>query len=185
MNELYISRTGSIGTQNLMAKATKSAEFTIRDHVYRFLGDALIDEYEKAIEELIKLISGVTVDTFTIILDEDTDNPDCKSIETISNHVISAGFHYLELISRGTNVPVKIKPDVIISPQSVITELRKLLNTSEKYFNQLSNDMDEDQVLEFPIKSGWGELYAELIIEHAIVHILRHRRQIQKFLLKL
>ena len=32
----------------------------------------------------------------------------------------------------------------------------------------------------------WGQRYdVEQLIEHAIVHILRHRRQIEKFLLKI
>jgi len=32
----------------------------------------------------------------------------------------------------------------------------------------------------------WGQLYdVEQLLEHAIVHILRHRRQIERFLLKI
>jgi len=32
----------------------------------------------------------------------------------------------------------------------------------------------------------WGQLYdVEQLFEHAIVHILRHRRQIERFLIKL
>ena len=32
------------------------------------------------------------------------------------------------------------------------------------------------------IKSGWGQSYdIEQMTEHAIVHVLRHRRQIEKF----
>ena len=32
----------------------------------------------------------------------------------------------------------------------------------------------------------WGQLYdVEQLFEHAIVHILRHRRQIERFLLRL
>ncbi len=33
------------------------------------------------------------------------------------------------------------------------------------------------------IKAGWGPTYdVEQLLEHAIVHVLRHRRQIEKFM---
>jgi hypothetical protein len=48
----------------------------------------------------------------------------------------------------------------------------------------------QDQELEqldnsLKIKTGWGQLYdIEQLMEHAIVHILRHRRQLDKMKMK-
>ncbi|HEX8369344.1 MAG TPA: hypothetical protein VF604_12440 [Pyrinomonadaceae bacterium] len=45
-------------------------------------------------------------------------------------------------------------------------------------------EMSEDQMSKIVIHSGWSVTYdLEQLLEHAIVHVLRHRRQIEKFLL--
>ena len=39
-------------------------------------------------------------------------------------------------------------------------------------------EFDEDK----KIKTSWGQVYdIEQMMEHAVVHVLRHRRQIEKF----
>ena len=59
-----------------------------------------------------------------------------------------------------------------------------------KYNEQLFVDYPDIKLEEFDnnkkIKVRWGQQYdVEQLIEHAIVHVLRHRRQIERFLIKL
>ena len=43
-------------------------------------------------------------------------------------------------------------------------------------------DITEEEVLQNTFTVRWGVLYnLEQLLEHAIVHILRHRRQIERF----
>ena len=43
-----------------------------------------------------------------------------------------------------------------------------------------------DEAVTNIIKTEWGQEYDfEQLLEHAIVHILRHRRQIERFLIKI
>jgi uncharacterized damage-inducible protein DinB len=43
--------------------------------------------------------------------------------------------------------------------------------------------LSEGEITGTVIRSGWGVTYdAEQLLEHAIVHVLRHRRQIEKFI---
>jgi len=44
--------------------------------------------------------------------------------------------------------------------------------------------MTDDEMMKAIIKTSWTTYDLEAIIEHAIVHILRHRLQIQKIIKK-
>jgi len=45
--------------------------------------------------------------------------------------------------------------------------------------------MTDEEIESIIIPSRWGVTYnLEQLLEHAIVHILRHRRQIEKFMLQ-
>lgn len=44
-------------------------------------------------------------------------------------------------------------------------------------------DLSDEEANALQIRSGWGPVYDfEQLFEHAIVHVLRHRRQIERFL---
>ena len=46
-------------------------------------------------------------------------------------------------------------------------------------------EMTDDEIKRITMPTGWGVTYnLEQLLEHAIVHILRHRRQIEKFMLQ-
>jgi len=140
---------------------------------------ALMDEYERASIDLRKLILSFTQEEFEKILDDKTDDEDCRSIQTIMNHVIDAGYRYLNQI----NVFLKqeqITPSFqAANPASTIEEFDKmLLLTSEAVKNNYS--MSYEEVLSTRMETRWGLYDIEMMFEHAIVHILRHRRQIEK-----
>ena len=140
---------------------------------------ALIDEYERASIDLRKLILSFSQEEFEKILDDKTDDEDCRSVQTIMHHVISAGYRYLNQM----NVFLKqeqITPHFEASnPASTIEEFDKmLLLTSEAVKKNLA--MSYEEVLSTRMETRWGLYDIEMMFEHAIVHILRHRRQIEK-----
>ena len=57
---------------------------------------------------------------------------------------------------------------------------------NEKLFSDYPNVSIEEFNNDKKIKVRWGQSYdVEQLYEHAIVHILRHRRQIERFIQKL
>ncbi len=61
---------------------------------------ALLDEYEKAIVELQKVIENVTSDELVAVVDHETTNQNCKSIQSIGTHVIRAGHNYARAVRK-------------------------------------------------------------------------------------
>ena len=55
---------------------------------------ALLDVYEKAIEELITVVSNIPNSALTVPLDMKTTDVNCKTIQSILSHVISSGYGY-------------------------------------------------------------------------------------------
>ncbi len=148
---------------------------------------ALLDEYEKAILELNVLIEDVSVEELFVIADLETKDPDCKSIQTVLSHVIESGYGYAIVIrkSKGENIVYKDKIN-FNSVAEYQVELLKMFQFNVQLFEdypniQLENYKNEDKIL-----VRWGQRYdVDQLMEHAIVHVIRHRRQIQKFILKL
>lgn len=147
----------------------------------------LLDEYKKAIDELIVVIQPLDDNSLTKIVDEKTSDLDCKSIQAVLSHVINSGYGYTVYIENSLGLN-KTRPE------------KKLLNNVIEYSNQLNNMFEycenffrsnsditlEEHDSSKKIKVNWGQQYdVEQLLEHAIVHILRHRRQIQNFIKQL
>jgi len=148
---------------------------------------ALLDEYERALSELIQVISDVSEEELTTIVDTKTKDPDCVSIQTILSHVVSSGYNYAIVIRKYLDEELEYSPKVkLISIGAYIEALNKMFAYNEQLFNDYPNIKLEQFDTEKKILVRWGQLYdVEQLFEHAIVHILRHRRQIERFLLKL
>ena len=148
---------------------------------------ALLDEYEKAVNELISIIEPVTKFQLITIVDHETSDEDCRSIQTILTHVVNAGHGYTFYIAHHLNEQFERKSieefDAIADYQN---SLKAMFNEFLALFNRHSFIPFEEHDSTDKFKVGWGQLYdIEQLVEHAIVHILRHRRQIERFLLKL
>jgi uncharacterized damage-inducible protein DinB len=145
--------------------------------------NALLDEYKKAVKELQNSIEGISSEELISIVDPSTSNENCKSIQTILAHVVNSGFSYAIYIQSSKNVN-SIRPDKIL--RSSIDEFKKdldeVLDFSYQTFTNIQDDELEEPDDAKKIKTFWGKVYdIEQLMEHAIVHILRHRRQIEKF----
>lgn len=148
---------------------------------------ALLDEYEKAILELQETIDSVADQQLTIIVDHKTSDPDCRSIQTILSHVIRAGYGYAIQIRKSQGEEVDFIDGKLLNS---IEEYKKALNAMFSYNEQLFEEYPNLKIEEYDSKkkmlTRWGQLYdIEQLMEHAIVHVLRHRRQIEFFLIEI
>lgn len=147
---------------------------------------ALLDEYEKSLNELKEVISILSASDLTTIVDKETKDEDCRSIQTILSHVVSSGYTYVVEIRKSLGEIIDYKPkELLSSTNEYAAALDKMFAYNEKLFEDYPNiKLEEfDSSKKFTVR--WGQKYdVEQILEHAIVHILRHRRQIERFKLK-
>lgn len=144
---------------------------------------ALLAEYQKAIIELQHVIHDISQEDLTFTVDNATTNPDCKSIQTILSHVVSSGYSYCVYIqnfkNKNTVRPEKVNQSSIAD---YINDLDNVLKFTQETFATIDDDALEEWDASKKIMTSWGQLYdIEQLMEHAIVHILRHRRQIETF----
>ena len=147
---------------------------------------ALLDEYEKSIEELKEVITNMSLEHLIKIVDTKTKDPDCKSIQTILTHVIKAGYGYIIAIRKSLGEHIDyVDRKTLNTIEQYNSALDTLFSYNEQLFEDYPNLKLEEKDPNKKIKVTWGQLYdTEQLLEHAIVHILRHRRQIERFLLK-
>ena len=148
---------------------------------------AILDEYEKAIIELNAVISDLTDNELIKIIDNETTNADCKSIQTILTHLIRAGNIYVLEVRKilGEEI-VYSEREIFKTAREYQRELKKMFENNEKLFKDYPNIILEETNNEKKILTKWNQQYdVEQLFEHAIVHILKHRRQIERFKLTL
>lgn len=56
---------------------------------------ALLDEYERSIQQLKVLLTDVSDEELITIVDANTNNLDCRSIQSILTHVFAASYNYI------------------------------------------------------------------------------------------
>lgn len=143
---------------------------------------AMMDEYERAARELAALLGSLDAAAFDRMRDRDTTDPNCHSIRTVAEHVVRAGYGYANYCREAFGMPVA-SPEVRVADSGdAARQIDDFLRYTEATFEGRWL-MSEDEIVAVEIKSRWGPVYdLEQMLEHAIVHILRHRRQIERFL---
>jgi hypothetical protein len=142
---------------------------------------AVMDEYERAANEFKNLIGNISDSDFVKIVDTETKDEDCRSVQTIISHVINSGYGYANYIRDWFSIPISSPERRLISQKDFTIEMYKMLAyTSETLNGKWEYSDDEIQKVKMLVR--WGPHYdLEQLLEHAIVHILRHRRQIENF----
>ena len=148
---------------------------------------ALLDEYEKAIADLKKVIVPLSFTQLTTIVDSETEDKDCRSIQTILSHVVRSGYGYAIYVRKWKGEDVAFRENILLdSTDLYIKELDEMFAFNEQLFKDYPDLKIEEFEESKKIHVRWKQTYdVEQLFEHAIVHVLRHRRQIERFLLKL
>lgn len=143
---------------------------------------ALMDEYERAGEELARLVLRLSDAEFEAVRDLQTPDEDCRSIQTVMHHVVTSGYSYALYLREALSEP-GTRPQISLGTR---TESAGQLAAMLAYTAAALEgrwEMPDDQMTAARIQSRWGQAYdIEQMLEHAIVHVLRHRRQIERFL---
>ncbi|HRG90537.1 MAG TPA: DinB family protein [Chitinophagales bacterium] len=153
-------------------------------HHFTGITGALLHEYEVSIANLKENLQGINDADLPVILDKKTANKDCVSVQAILTHIIYCGYNYITMmdIHRGNENspwPERQKLDSITAYNEA---LDKLLNDTCLFFKDVPNSEMQQYAPENKLITFWGQYYDyEQLMEHAVLHIYRHRRQIQIF----
>ena len=142
---------------------------------------AMMDEYERAAVELTNLLE--TVDAPRFVVEYPPEAEKCRSIQKIMRHVIRAAYGCANDIRAALNMPVTVTlPTNLEDKHASIVALQKALNYTAAALED-KWAMSEDEIERVTMPTPWGTTYTlEQMLEHAIVHILRHRRQIERLI---
>lgn len=105
-----------------------------------------------------------------------------KSPETLAGHVLTAARSYLTRIGEWMGRPVT-DGNVSQDPHEIVAHLSEnadnVLAAYRRHLGEVSDQELEPQVH----RTRWGELYSvEMLLEHAVVHPMRHRIQLERIL---
>ncbi len=142
---------------------------------------ALMDEYERASGDLTRILNGITDAKFELLRDTKTQDEHCRSIQTVMSHVVQSGFGYANRMRDAFSLPFEKHPFQILSRNESLNQINQVLSYTADTLDGRWHYSDE-QISAVQIRSPWGPENLEQLLEHAIVHILRHRRQIERFL---
>jgi uncharacterized damage-inducible protein DinB len=143
---------------------------------------ALMDEFERASEELMRLILRLSDHEFEVARGSDSPDAELRSIRTVIHHVVRAGYGHanhlrLALAAEGSRIEIPLG-----SRTESVEQLRAMLAYAEATLDGRW-PMKDDEISAIQLQSRWGVTYdLEQMLEHMIVHVLRHRRQIERFL---
>lgn len=143
---------------------------------------AMMDEYERAVAELSGLVLRIGDEEFERIRDPESSDENCRSIQTVTRHVVRAGYAYACDIRRATGIEAT-RPEVALgrraeAPGQLEAMLAYTAATLEGKW-----ELPDREIMALRMDTPWGSTYdLEQMLEHAIVHVLRHRRQIERFL---
>lgn len=141
---------------------------------------ALIDEYELAVKQFNDLILSLDKKTY---YNKFSDDKEFGAINLIVRHVIESGEIYISYIQK---ILLKSKENLDIDIEGTLSQEEacpKLLQQVKSYeiiFEEKWR-MSDAEIEMYKINTNWGTIYdLEQLLEHAIVHLYRHKRQIEK-----
>ncbi len=145
---------------------------------------AIMDETARAAEDFCRVVEGLTAAQF----DEarPSADPNTVSLRAICAHTVGAAHRYADYIRKARGLPFveiyQLDPQALAGPADV----RPRLGVAFRYTEAALAGLDDAPAAEaarvtFPVR--WGPTYdPEMILEHGIVHLLRHRRQVERWL---
>jgi uncharacterized damage-inducible protein DinB len=133
---------------------------------------------------LIAVIKPLASKEILVIRDDKTTNENCRSIQTILTHVVYAGYGYTNFIEThfGSKQERRSKK-LFENAHEYIEDLKGMFDYCKIFFIEHSDIPLEEYNPSKKILTHWGQVYdIDQMMEHAIVHVLKHRRQIERFL---
>ena len=141
---------------------------------------AMMDEYERAMKDLSDLVATIEEPEFSKIIDPDTQDENGRSIQAVLHHVVRAGYGYATAIRNATGDPSERPNPPAPTPGDIQNHMREMMAFTEATLEDKWT-LTDPEIMKITVDAPWGVTYdMEQLLEHAIVHVLRHRRQIEK-----
>lgn len=110
-----------------------------------------------------------------------TEDPDCASLDALLRHVLSCARHYMVWLCDKLELPdpgIRPLPE---DPDRAAAEVDDYLAHLLERWDGPLVELDEPTVERATFTSGWGVDYCvDGMLEHAVMHPLRHEYQIQR-----
>lgn len=143
---------------------------------------AMMEELERATRELIAVLEPLSDEEFERVRDAGTADPDCTSIATVVAHVVRSGCGYADYFREAFGAQPN-RPQLDVTSRAGCIPALTAMNEYMAATLDGHWTMSEEESVACVIRSRWGPTFDfEQMFEHAIVHVLRHRRQIERWL---
>ena len=143
---------------------------------------ALMDEYARAGEDFCRVVEEFDAARFQSVRASNT--PETSSPHAVCVHVCGAAHRYAHYIRKARGVDFidryELDPSSLISPSDVRGLLAEAILLMEETVEPLPSTDAGIQAFSFVVR--WGPTYdPEMLLEHAVCHLLRHRRQLERW----
>jgi hypothetical protein len=143
---------------------------------------ALMDEYARAAEDFCSTVEALPLDLF--LRRRESTDPEMVSLQSVCAHAVSSAHGYAIYIRKARGMEPRERPPwdelLVPAPAGVRPLLAAALCLTEESVDGLTDKEEILAPLRFQVR--WGPTYdPEMMLEHAIVHLLRHRRQITRW----
>lgn len=139
--------------------------------------EALLDVYARSLRLFCATIARLSHDEYerNLLPDEEL----C-SVREVCAHLIGAGVIYVNMIRERQGMPALDHGFQTFSASAIQDRSAWLLDRTEESLARLRHASDEE-ICSFRLDATWGQQYdLEQLLEHAIVHVLRHNRQVER-----
>ena len=144
---------------------------------------ALLDESGRAAEDFCRVVERISQATFEA--ERVSDDPSTVSPRAICAHVCGAARRYADYIRKALDLPHVDRYEMHLEQVRTPLDVRPLLGEGLRYTEEALEGIFDDrreasQIVQFMVR--WGPVYdPEMLLEHGIVHLLRHRRQLERW----
>jgi len=108
-------------------------------------------------------------------------DPDYESAERLVTHVQGSARGYLTWIREVLGQPIELQ--VIRDPAIVVPQLDGYMEETLEAWRRHLAGLTNEQLGPDQHKSRWGELFTvDQMLEHAVIHPMRHRIQLERLL---
>ena len=115
------------------------------------------------------------------LVERPSEDPDTVSPLAVCRHVVHAAHVYAGYLRKAHGLPPARFIDRVTGQGDVRPALHAEISHTEESVAPL-RPLSGEQVLKVEFKVSWGSVYnPEILLEHAICHVLRHRRQLERW----
>jgi uncharacterized damage-inducible protein DinB len=130
---------------------------------------ALADAYEQVSENFCAFVRNLS----------DCNNDQREAVKSVLDHVVEAASIYLVKLQSATG-RVPDSDSAAIGEQSSLTSFEMVVNSSCNLLRGEIQKFGDAELSQMTVILGQTKYDVEQLIEHAIVHVLRHQNQIAR-----